>query len=173
MRKIKLIIGRIIYDVFAKWLPVSYQILGGGAKFARKICGKLILEKCGKNVNIERGATFSSETSIGGHAAIGECVLLSVTVCLGDYVMMGPHVTMYSKNHAHDRLDIPMNEQGYQEDRPIIIGDDVWIGRDVMIIGSKEIKKGTIVGARCLLTKSFPEYSVIGGNPSRLLKSRK
>ena len=36
-----------------------------------------------------------------------------------------------------------------------------------------EIKKGSIIGARCLLTKSFPEYSIIGGNPSKLIRSRK
>ena len=41
-----------------------------------------------------------------------------------------------------------------------------------MIIGSREIKDGSIIGARCVLTKSFPEYSIVGGNPSKLIRSR-
>lgn len=68
-----------------------------------------------------------------------------------------------------------MLEQGLKtmEERcQVVIEDDVWIGRDVMIMSSKNIKKGSIVGARTVLTKNFPEYSIIGGNPSRLLRSR-
>lgn len=41
-----------------------------------------------------------------------------------------------------------------------------------MIIGSREIKSGSILAARCVLTKTFPEYSIIGGNPSKLIRSR-
>ncbi|WP_233494486.1 hypothetical protein [Mesonia sp. K7] len=67
-----------------------------------------------------------------------------------------------------------MRYQGRKEmPDQVIIGNDVWIGRDVMIIGSKQIKTGTILGARCVLTKEFPEYSIIGGNPSKLIRSRK
>ena len=89
--------------------------------------------------------------------------------------MMGPNCYMMEKTHNFDRLDIPMIQQGSRTSHTrdqVIIGDDCWIGQDVMIIGSREIKTGSIVGARCVLTKSFPEYSIIGGNPSRLLKSR-
>lgn len=41
-----------------------------------------------------------------------------------------------------------------------------------MIIGSKEIKQGSIIGARCVLVKNFPEYSIVGDNPSKLIRSR-
>lgn len=55
----------------------------------------------------------------------------------------------------------------------VVIEDDIWIGQDVMILGSKIIKTGTIIGARCVLTKNFPDYSIVGGNPSRLIRNRK
>jgi len=67
-----------------------------------------------------------------------------------------------------------MREQGRKQYRDkVIIGDDVWIGRDVLILGSKEIKTGSIIGVRCVLTKNFPEYSIVGGNPAKLIRSRK
>ncbi len=86
---------------------------------------------------------------------------------------MAPNCYMLESNHFFDRIDIPMRLQGQKKQRDqVIIGDDVWIGRDVMIIGSREIKTGSIIGARCVLVKSFPEYSIVGGNPSRLIRSR-
>lgn len=130
----------------------------------------------GENVNIEHGAWFGSgkDLEIGDNSGLGiNCHVLNNTK-IGKNVMMGPNCYMLESLHNYDRTDISMAEQGFSSKRcQVIIGDDVWIGRDVMIIGSKEIKTGSIVGARCLLTKSFPEYSVIGGNPSKLLKSRK
>ena len=174
MRKAKVALGKLLYVMFAKWLPLSYfPIIGNVGRFMRYILGKIVLEKCGKDVIIERGAAFSDKTSIGSHAAIGECALLSGTISLGDYVMMGPHITMYSRNHAHDRLDIPMNEQGFQDDRPIVIGNDVWIGAYAIILPGVHVGNGAIIGAGAVVTKDVPEYAIVGGNPAKVIKYRK
>lgn len=53
-----------------------------------------------------------------------------------------------------------------------IIGDDIWIGRDVIMAPGIHISNGKIIEMRCVLTKDFPPYSVIGGAPCRLLKKR-
>lgn len=58
MKKIKMIIGRVIYDIVAKHLPPSFYPINIGQKKLRAFCGKLILAECGKNVNIEKGAIF-------------------------------------------------------------------------------------------------------------------
>ena len=87
--------------------------------------------------------------------------------------MIGPNCYMLESTHLFDRKDIPMRDQGRKDYRDkVVIGNDVWIGRDVMIIGSKKIKTGSIIGARCVLTKSFSEYSIVGGNPSKLIRNR-
>ena len=52
-----------------------------------------------------------------------------------------------------------------------VIDDDVWIGRDVTIMVGRHISKGTIVAANSVVTKDFPEYSIIGGNPAKLIRS--
>ncbi|MEI3484089.1 MAG: hypothetical protein V8R12_04035 [Bacteroides faecis] len=65
-----------------------------------------------------------------------------------------------------------MCHQGHTPILPTVVEDDVWIGRDVLITPGRIIKRGSIVAAGCVLCKNFPEYSVIGGNPSKLIRSR-
>ncbi|WP_245832512.1 acyltransferase [Macellibacteroides fermentans] len=131
--------------------------------------------KTGKNVNIERGAYFGNglKIEIGDNSGIGINAHIYNNTIIGQNVMMGPEVYMLEKTHNFDSVDIPMIKQGSRKERDqVIIGDDCWIGREVLIIGSRVINKGSIIGARCVLTKSFPEYSIIGGNPSKLIRSR-
>lgn len=167
----------ILYYGFARYLPKSNRkIVGLPSKQIRYWICKNIFKKCGKNVNIQRLAHFGrgQDIEIGDNSGIGIRCRIHNNTIIGDNVMMGPGCRFLESKHKFDRIDIPMSEQGKTKRRAqVIIGDDVWIGREVMIIGSKEIKSGSIIGARCVLTKNFPEYSIIGGNPSKLIKSRK
>ncbi len=58
------------------------------------------------------------------------------------------------------------------EKKQTIIEDDVWIGRNVIFTPGRTVRKGSIIGAGCVLTKDFDEYTIIGGNPSRVIRSR-
>ena len=173
MRKIRVAIGKLLYSCFAKWLPQSFfPIVGKIARGLRGICGRLILSRCGKNVNIERGAVFSSKVTLGNNSGIGICANISGETHIGDNVMMGPHCTIYIRNHAFDRLDIPMCEQGFQSEKPIVIGNDVWIGGHVIILPGVQIGNGAIVGAGAVVTKNVPDYAIVGGNPARIIRYR-
>lgn len=80
---------------------------------------------------------------------------------------------MLESVHIYSRTDIPMIKQGRKSSRDqVTIGNDVWIGDDVLVVGSRNIGTGSVIAARTVLVKSFPDYSVIGGNPSQLIKSR-
>ncbi len=85
---------------------------------------------------------------------------------------MGPEVVLKATSHAYDRIDIPMAQQGEAPEKPILIGDDVWIGMRTIILPGVEIGSHSIVAAGSVVTKSFPEYSVVGGVPARRLKRR-
>lgn len=149
--------------------------MGGVSSFLRRWACKHIFEYCGKNVNIEKGAWFGKgiHIRIGDNSGLGiNCVIPDGSV-IGCDVMMGPNCYIHNRNHLFDRIDIPLRQQGYSKSKPVIIDDDVWIGRDVTIMVGRHISKGSIVAANCVLTKDFPKYSIIGGNPSRLLKMRK
>jgi maltose O-acetyltransferase len=134
-----------------------------------------MFKECGKNVNVETGASFGygAGIKIGDNSGLGISCRIPNNIHIGNNVMMGPHVTIYSRNHAFERIDLPMNKQGFGESKQTIIEDDVWIGSHVIMTPGRHIKKGTIIGAGTVLTKDFPEYSVVGGNPGKLLKKRK
>jgi maltose O-acetyltransferase len=172
MRKIKFLIGRFLY-LFASRLPDSCFRIKIGQKQLRGFCGKLILTKCGKNVNIEKGAVFSPSVELGDNSGIGIRARINGKVIIGKDVMMGPDVCIYTRNHAFDRTDIPMNLQGMTPEKPVIIGDDVWIGTRVTILAVVHIGTGAIIGAGAVVTKDVPDYAVVGGNPARVIKMRK
>lgn len=174
--KIKSIICRLLYYNFATYLPVSYSRIGGGlSKKIRYWLCRNIFEYCGKNVNIEKGAWFGRGTRIriGDNSGLGiNCVIPDGSV-IGNDVMMGPNCYIHGRNHAFGHTDIPMRVQGFTQSKPVIIDDDVWIGRDVTIMVGRHIAKGSIIAANCVLTKDFPEYSIVGGNPGKLIRNRK
>ncbi len=165
----------IIYKLFLVWLPASMApIVGKLCKKLRYLCCKHIFFKCGKNVNIERGASFGSgfRLVIGDNSGIGINCTVPGNIVIGKNVMMGPECYILSINHSFDRIDIPMIEQGSTAQLDTIIEDDVWIGRQVIFTPGRIVKKGSIIAAGCVLSKNFPEYSIIGDNPSRIIKSR-
>ena len=163
-------VWRILYVIFAKSLPRScYSIV---CLKIRYFFTKRIVKYCGKNVNIEQNVTFGEEMEIGENSTIGFNSDIYGPVIIGKNVMIGPELVVYTRNHETSRTDIPMMEQGGTEFRKVVIEDDVWIGRRVLVLPGVTIRKGCIVGAGAVVTKTFPEYSVIAGNPAIVVKSR-
>lgn len=165
-------IGAIIYYSVAKHLPPSYSGIKLGQTELRRFCGKRMLKHCGKKVNIEQNARFSSKVSLGDFSGIGVNASIHGTCVIGKYVMMGENCTIITRNHAHGRTDIPMMHQGFEEERPVCIEDDVWIGDNVTILPGVNIGKGSIIGAGAVVTHDIPPYSVAVGIPAKVIKSR-
>lgn len=154
------------YSFFDRRIHISYGML------IRSFLCKHMLEKCGKNVNINKYASFPRNVQIGDNSDIGyKCEVASNTV-IGNNVMMGPEVVMYSRNHRLDRVDSPMCKQGFQEEKPITIGNDVWIGRRVIILPGVTIGDGCVIGAGAVVAKDIEPYSIAVGNPARVVKKR-
>lgn len=168
----------VLYYCFAKHLPQSTNpFLGGISKRIRYQVVKQIFKRCGKNVNIEKGVNFGwgINVEIGDNSGLGVNAYVPMNIKIGENVMMGPECHILSQSHNFERTDIPMIQQGYKQTPGVRteIGNDVWIGRQVTMTPNRKIADGTIIGACCLLCKDFPPYSIVGGNPSKLIKSRK
>ncbi len=142
------------------------------AKVLRCYWAKRIATSFGKNVNIEKGAYFTPDLKIGNNSGIGINCEMNGNVTIGDDVMMGPEVVVYTTRHCFDRTDMTMIEQGMKEPLPVIIGNDVWLGRRVMIMPGVTIGDGCVVGAGAVVTKDIPPYSVAGGVPAKVIKGR-
>jgi maltose O-acetyltransferase len=174
MDKIRRWINFLLYYYFARKLPVSCYPLGGIGKRLRYATCKRLFRKCGKDVNIERGADFLFGTTIeiGDRSGIGVDAWIRGELIIGNNVMMAPQAIIYGRYHNYDRTDIPMIDQGMGPTEPIIIEDDVWIGSRVTILKNVRIGKGAIVAAGSVVTKNVPPYAVVAGNPARVVKSR-
>lgn len=172
-QSMKKMIYYLLYKYIAKNLPLSNSRFSLGSKRIRGFLANKILKKAGTNINIEKGAEFSSLVEIGDNSGIGVNCVLSGKVIIGDNVMMGPEVYIYTSNHSFRRLDIPMCEQGYSSEKPVILGNDIWIGSRVTILPGVTIGNGAIIGASSVVTKDVEAYQIVAGNPAKVIGNRK
>ncbi len=145
MKKFIRILSRAFYSII-KYLPSSSsKPFGKFNNFLRYILTKSIIEKCGKRVTVERNAVFSPSIVIGNNSGLGINCRIAGKCIIGDYVMMGPNVSIYTRNHSHDRTDIPMCFQGNEEEKPVVIESDVWIGANAIILPGVKIGGGQLL----------------------------
>ena len=171
-REIKRYIGRALYTVIGKHLPMSGARVSLGARKFRQFCAHLILDDCGKWVNIDKGVTFATDIKLGNGSGVGTGCSIPTGVSIGENVMMGIDILMFTNEHRHDDITIPMGRQGRTEVEPIVIEDDVWIGSRSLIMKGVRIGHGAIIAAGSVVTKDVPPYEIWGGNPAQFLKSR-
>jgi maltose O-acetyltransferase len=164
----------VLYYGFARFLPASIYPLGKVCRLIRYLVCFSLFKTCGKNVNIESRAYFGSgeKISIGDNSGIGINARIRWAATIGKNVMMAPDVVILSKNHSHNSTDIPMIDQGYDKEKPVTIGDDVWIGTRVIILPGVSVGSGSILGAGAVITKDVPSRSVVVGNPARVVGLR-
>lgn len=170
MKRVRRSICRRLY--YTVGIRLKSSVHSQRAQKIRYWLGSRFVENCGKGVNFERGAKFNPELSIGDYSGVGVNCLVSGRTYIGSHVMMGPDCIMYSYSHAHDRLDIPMDQQGFEDPTPIHIGDDVWIGARVIILPGVKIGSHCIIGAGAVVTKDVPDYAIVGGVPAKVLRMR-
>ena len=172
LNRIKRSFYRRLYYSIGKRLPTSSGKYGNMYKNIRGYMVKNFIQECGQNINIEKGAAFDPELKIGDNSGVGVDCILNGKITIGVNVMMGNQCIMYSYSHAFDRIDIPMCEQGFEPEIPLIIGNDVWIGSRVIILPGVKVGNHCILGAGAVVTKDVPDYAVVGGSPARILKMR-
>lgn len=112
----------------------------------------------------QRGIEIGNNAYIGAYCNIG----LSV---IGDDVLLGSgvHVVSGTRVHFFERVDVPIRDQG-GELHKVRIGRDVWAGNQAVIMA--DVGDGAVVGAAALVNKPVKPYTVVGGNPARLIRKR-
>ena len=172
LKKLKASLCYGLYWSVAIRMPKSNAKLSFGAKSIRAGLARGFIAYAGKNINIQRGAEFGRRLQIGDNSGVGVNCVLQGKITIGSNVMMGPEVYIYTRNHKHDRVDMPMNQQDYEQERPVTIEDDVWIGSRVTILPGVTVGRGAVIGASAVVTKDVPPFAVVGGNPAKVLKMR-
>lgn len=126
----------------------------------------------GEYSTIEDFATVNNgvgDVIIGNRSIVGLSNVIIGPVTIGNDVMLAQNIVVSGLNHGYEDVTISPKDQKVST-RPIIICDDVWIGANSVITAGVTIGKHSVVGAGSIVTKDVPEYTVVAGNPARILK---
>lgn len=165
-------INKLFFIISDRILP-SYMYCKWG-NCVKNYFAKRHMGYVGEKVNWGKLVNIPFDFEIGDESGVGDNARIGYGVKIGSNVMMGRNVTIFTNNHRTDRIDIPMTKQGVTEISPLHIEDDVWIGERVIITpGCCKVGKGSILAAGAIVTKDVAPYSVVGGNPAKLIRFRK
>ncbi len=115
---------------------------------------------CDYGYNIEIGDNFYANHNL--------LILDANKVKFGDNVFIGPNCGFYTSSHP---LDYTIRNKGLEYANPIIVGDNVWFGGNVVVLPGVKIGDNTVIGAGSVVTKDIPSGVVAVGNPCRVIKN--
>ena len=137
---------------------------------------------CEKGVTIGKQCTIRGikNIKIGKNSSIGGRALILCTrakLIIGNYVMIGPQVSIITGDHKIDTVgkymvNVSDDEKVPENDLPVVIEDDVWIGANSTILKGVTIGEGSVVAAGSVVTKNVPAYTIVGGVPAKIIKNR-
>ena len=167
------ILSLFLYYCFARFLPASTNRYFRWCRGVRGFFASKCFDKCGKNVNVEKGADLGDGSGIviGDNSGVGVNCSIHGPLTIGNNVMMGPEVVILTSSHNFDNIYIPMLKQG-SSIKSVVIGNDVWIGTRSIILPGVKIGNGVIIGAGAVVTKDIPDYAIVGGVPARVIRFR-
>ena len=112
-----------------------------------------------------------SNVKIGNNCRINENVFIQCAF-IGDNVLIAPNCSLLSTSHIHNNIEIPIVMQGETDPNPSVIENNVWLGRNVVVLPGVTIGEGAIIAAGAIVNKDVESFTIYGGVPARLIKKR-
>ncbi|MFC3202526.1 acyltransferase [Alteromonas oceani] len=127
--------------------------------------------RLGRNVRIASQVTLRGNITMGNDVSVNPLTNIIGNVKIGTAVRIASSVQIFGFNHGFDRVDKYIKDQPITS-KGIEIGEGTWIGAGGSIVDGVKIGAHCVVAAGAVVTKSFPDFSIIGGVPAKLIKSR-
>ena len=155
----------------ARLLTQEINSLNEDAKKERKQLLRTLIPRAGKGLWIEPpfycDYGYNIQTGKNVFFNFNCCVLDVMPVTIGNDVLFGPNVQIYTATHP---MKAEERKTWLEFAKPITIGDDVWVGGGAIICPGVTIGNGVVIGAGAVVTKSVPDDVFVGGNPARIIK---
>lgn len=166
-------LGRLIFGerVFAGFSQFLSLIPGKTGSYCRIAFNRFATTRCHYDCVIGFGTLFSqTDTEISERVYIGpQCNIGSCVIEPDCLIASGVHILSGSSQHRFEDLDTPIQQQG-GEYQKIRIGEDSWIGNGSLVMA--DVGKKCVIGAGSVVIKGVPDYSVMAGNPAKLIRTR-
>lgn len=141
---------------------------------------RLALAVAGESVTIGDGTEIEPgrNVRIGNHVFVGrDCWFTApnATITIGDHVMIAPRTAFITGDHRIDVVGAYLDEvtdKSTDNDLPIVVEDDVWIGFAATILKGVTVGRGAVVGAGSVVTRDVAPYEIVAGSPARVVGSR-
>lgn len=132
--------------------------------------------KHGSDVHVQWNVEIFSPNKtvvIGNHVGINSGTVILSDIIIGDFVLIAPRCGLINRGeHIHNNPTSTMYEGGRSRSETIVIEDDVWVGYGATILGGVKIGTGSVVAANSLVIDDVPPYSIVAGNPAKIIKMR-
>lgn len=132
----------------------------------------------GKNAVPDR-CNFSGKISLGYATTLGYNNFLHGDITIGKYCQFGADVAIHSTNHPTSYLTTYINQnlfngelKALKEVKKVVVGHDVWIGHNAIIVGNVTVGNGAVIAAGSVVTKDVAPYAIVGGVPAKEIKKR-
>ena len=126
----------------------------------------------GTDSTIEDFCTINNgvgDVFIGDRTRIGLGNVLIGPVKVGNDVMFAQNIVLSGLNHGYEDISLPPSRQKVSTN-PIVVEDEVWIGANAVVTAGVTLGKHSVVAAGSVVVKDVPPYSVVVGNPGKILK---
>ncbi len=157
-----------------------------GRWLRRKYWEYILKDRIGKQAIFERGSSIGIKNmiNVGDNFMIGESASIaagdSYPIWIGNHVWVSRGAWVRTANHRFDDLNLPFIEQGHDFKTiifnnklySIVIEDHVWIAPNAILLSGAHIGTGSVIGAGSVVSGPIPPYSIVVGNPGRVVKSR-
>lgn len=130
------------------------------------------IAEMGEGFQLGIGTRIPAGSRLGKYAYIGKGFSAPSPVCVGDLCMISTNVTLVGNDHGTDRPDLPIRLDFRWAHNITVFEGDVWIGHGAIIRSGIRVGRGAVIAAGAVVTKDVEPYTIVGGNPARIIRKR-